>query len=239
MHSLLLPCLQVAKEQKKRGVFGSNACALPKLRPAPFFCHEKAHMHSELLCKQQKGQRLSEIPHRAQINTRSPINFSPSHPDWERSEVEGLLPVLRVAARCCPHPCDTGAPHPTAPYHSSPCSPPRAVGCTWGGHDTQPRVPLLQRGGADPHPSPGNGNQGSAEREPQGPRGSKHPWASGCRTLVEHSGYRERVPRVGWGRCGLRCPSGKGYGLQTSLRHQLRGRVVCLRQKKAVGASAG
>lgn len=39
-------------------------CALPKLRPAPFFCHEKAHMHSKLLYKQQKGQRLSEIPHR-------------------------------------------------------------------------------------------------------------------------------------------------------------------------------
>lgn len=140
MHSLLLPCLQVAKEQKQRGVFGSNACALPKLRPAPFFCHEKAHMHSELLCKQQKGQRLSEIPHRAQINTRSPINFSPSHPDWERSEVEGLLPVLRVAARCCPHPCDTGAPHPTAPYHSSPCSPPGQWVAHGGGDTTHSHV---------------------------------------------------------------------------------------------------
>lgn len=150
MHSLLLPCLQVAKEQKQRGVFGSNACALPKLRPAPFFCHEKAHMHSELLCKQQKGQRLSEIPHRAQINTRSPINFSPSHPDWERSEVEGLLPVLRVAARCCPHPCDTGAPHPTAPYHSSPCSPPGQWVAHGGGTRHTATCPTLAARGCRP-----------------------------------------------------------------------------------------
>lgn len=31
----------------------------------------------------------------------------------------------------------------------------------------------------------------------------------------------------------------EGYGLQTSRRHQLRGRVVCPRQKKTVAASAG
>ncbi|KAL8175301.1 UNVERIFIED_CONTAM: hypothetical protein K2H54_018952 [Gekko kuhli] len=34
-------------------------------------------------------------------------------------------------------------------------------------------------------------------------------------------------------------PEGKGYGLQTSLRHQLRGRVVWWRQKKTVEANAG
>lgn len=31
----------------------------------------------------------------------------------------------------------------------------------------------------------------------------------------------------------------KGYGLQTILRHQLRGRVVCLMQKNTTGASIG
>lgn len=31
----------------------------------------------------------------------------------------------------------------------------------------------------------------------------------------------------------------KGYGLQTTRRHQLRGLIVCLKQKKATGAKAG
>lgn len=32
---------------------------------------------------------------------------------------------------------------------------------------------------------------------------------------------------------------GKGYGLETMRMHQLRGQVVCLRQKKTTGASSG
>lgn len=58
-----------------------------------------------------------------------------------------------------------------------------------------------------------------------------------------------RVQQI-WARGGARgespAPPGprnltarEGYGLQTSRRHQLRGRVVCPRQKKTVAASAG
>lgn len=39
--------------------------------------------------------------------------------------------------------------------------------------------------------------------------------------------------------CRNKWYTNKGYGLQTTRRHQLRGRVVCLMQKKTTGASAG
>lgn len=44
------------------------------------------------------------------------------------------------------------------------------------------------------------------------------------------------VPGVGVGGAGVWL---KGYGLDTMRMHQLRGQVVCLRQKKTTGASSG